>query len=173
MRSPLRCLDPGPVHARRAARVRRLPADDSSACRTGRRTQLGTTPHGVSARPDRPVRASPSYDADPGRSGLAPAPTTAGALTTPRGAVEKAAFEPTTGAASASKLGHVPMHECPQCGLRQYASTSYVARVECVVCGFRLAAAKPLPSRPWPAPSARRGGHGSFHGDRPIAKSGD
>jgi hypothetical protein len=69
----------------------------------------------------------------------------------------EAAFEPTTTAASAFNIEDVPIHQCPQCGLRQYAQTSYVARVECVTCGFRLAPAKSsLPPWPWPGLSGRQ-----------------
>ncbi|MFL5842958.1 MAG: hypothetical protein ACJ77Z_21145 [Thermoleophilaceae bacterium] len=36
------------------------------------------------------------------------------------------------------------MLECPRCGIRQYAATSYVGHTHCVACEARLAAPKSL-----------------------------
>jgi hypothetical protein len=53
-----------------------------------------------------------------------------------------------TGAFSRSNIARVPMLECPDCGIRQYAATPYVNRPRCVVCDARLPHAEPARREP-------------------------
>lgn len=52
-------------------------------------------------------------------------------------------------------MRHMPMSDCPHCGVRQYAAASYVEQPRCVACDSPLRSerfASPLPVHRWPPP---------------------
>jgi ribosomal protein S27E len=63
----------------------------------------------------------------------------------------------------------MPILECPQCRVRQYAHVSYVVDVCCVECGYRLIAPRAAPVAVGRTPGdmrrgQRRGGAGPYAG---------
>jgi hypothetical protein len=69
---------------------------------------------------------------------------------TPHEVGERAASQPMTNVDRNSNIERVPVRECPHCGVRQYAQVSYVADLECVVCGGLLYPAHAAAWKSWP-----------------------